>query len=185
MPTNRRREDLEEGWRRFAARSHRFRRGCTSRVTSQLSSKRNPRYLCAIYGHLERNPRRAPLAPLVHDLDNVGKRLFMNPCSHPRWPRMNPGAEGPGTIRFPSFHGARQRSGAFIRSDVARNWTPSWPLTDSFRSTGIRHAFSTQSLIPGLQGLENNPGLLRPSPASSFDRDSKRRGSPRFFADNV
>lgn len=61
--------------------------GMVSRVTSQLSSRRNPRpYLFAIYAHLERSLGRAPTAlppPLVHDgLDNDEKRPF-EICSPP------------------------------------------------------------------------------------------------------
>ena len=46
-----------------------------SRVTSQLSSRRNPRpYLFAIYAHLERNLGRAPTAPSTFTTASITRR---------------------------------------------------------------------------------------------------------------
>lgn len=56
-------------------------------------------------------------------------------------------AKGRYTNRFPYFHRAHQWQYDVIDS-LERYWTPSLLFTNSLRSTGIRHAFSTRPPIP-------------------------------------
>ena len=86
-----------------------------SRVTSQLSSRRNPRpYLFAIYAHLERNLGRAPTAPSTFTTasitrrKNVSLRYVRPPFSLSLSLSLSVAGKGRQRIVFQNFHGGHQ-----------------------------------------------------------------------------
>lgn len=113
--------------------------GVVSRVTSQLSSRRNPRpYLFAIYAHLERNLGRAPTAPPTASIrrKNVSLGYVRPPFSLSLSLSSRVKAA---RIVFQNFHGGHQWRRALIRSDAT---IPGPPRRFSRIRLG-RHEFAT------------------------------------------
>lgn len=119
--------------------------GVVSRVTSQLSSRRNPRpYLFAIYAHLERNLGRAPTAPPTASIRRKNVSLGY---VRPPFPLSLSVVAGKGRQnRFPKFPRGPPMAACIDSQRCDYTRTPSSLFTDSFRSTRIRHAFSTRPL---------------------------------------